>query len=113
MHEYSIVQALLNRVEEVARTRGATAIHRLALRIGEQSGVDPALLASAFDICREGTVCAGATLDVQDVAARWACSGCGTPIARGAILACAACGGAARLTEGDEIVLATIEMEVT
>jgi hydrogenase nickel incorporation protein HypA/HybF len=113
VHEYSIVQALLDRVEQEARARGATAIHRLALRIGEQSGVDPVLVASAFEICREGTVCSGARLDVQDVVARWACSRCGTPIARGAVLACAGCGGAARLAEGDEIVLASIEMEVT
>lgn len=113
MHEYSIVQALLDRVDAEVRARGATAIHRLAVRVGEQSGVDPGLLASAYEICRAGTVCERAGLEVRNVAARWVCTLCGASIGRGGVLACPGCGGAARLAEGDEIVLASIEMEVT
>jgi hydrogenase nickel insertion protein HypA len=112
VHEYSIVQALLARVEEKARAHRATAVHRLSVRIGELSGVEPQLLASAYEAFRERTVCDGADLAIESVPARWACTACGTVIARGAILTCADCGSPARLAEGDEIVLARIEMEV-
>ena len=40
MHEYSIVQALLDRVAAEARSHGAVAVHRIRVQIGEASGVE-------------------------------------------------------------------------
>ena len=57
MHEYSIVQSLVNRVEEEARARGATGVHRVGVRLGELSGVDPESLATAYHTFRVGTIC--------------------------------------------------------
>lgn len=111
MHEYSIVQALLDRVEAEAKARHATAIHRLYVRIGELSGVEASLLASAFQVFREKTLCEGAELEIESVPVRWACRSCAQAIPRGAVLRCS-CGGTARLLEGDEILLSRIEMEV-
>jgi hydrogenase nickel incorporation protein HypA/HybF len=111
VHEYSIVQALLDRVEAEAKARNATAIHRLYVRIGELSGVEPSLLATAFQLFREKTLCEGTELEIESVPVRWQCRSCGQAIAKGAVLRCG-CGGAARLVEGDEIVLSRIEMEV-
>ena len=113
MHEYSIVQALVDRVAAEARSRGASSVSRLSVRIGELSGVDPGLLSTAFLAFRDGTICAGADLTVQPVAARWECPRCGHGIARGEVLTCGACGVPAHLAEGDEIVLERIEMEVS
>jgi hydrogenase nickel incorporation protein HypA/HybF len=112
VHEYSIVQALMDRVGAEARARGATAVHRLSIRIGELSGVEPGLLTTAYDTFRERTICEHADLAVMIVAARWECPGCGCAISRGERLACTACALPARLVEGDEIVLDRIEMEV-
>ena len=112
MHEYSIVEALLVRVDAEARARGATAVHRLTVRIGELLGVEIELLASAFATFRDRTVCAHADLDVMPIAAVWTCPVCSGQIERGSILRCAACGVPARLSQGDEIVLDRIEMEV-
>ena len=112
MHEYSIVEALLARVDAEARARGATAVHRLTVRIGELSGVEVELLATAFETFRDRTICAHADLDVLPVAAAWACPQCGDPIGRGATLQCPRCGVPARLAQGDEILLDRIEMEV-
>ena len=112
MHEYSIVEALLVRVDAEARARGATAVHRLTVRIGELSGVEIELLASAFATFRDRTVCAHAALDNMPIAAVWTSSVCSGQIERGSILRCAACGVPARLSQGDEIVLDRIEMEV-
>jgi hydrogenase nickel incorporation protein HypA/HybF len=112
MHEYSIVQALVERVGVEARARGATAVHRLSVRVGELSGVDPALLTTAYDTFRERTICEGAQLDLQIVPARWECPECGQVMASGEVLTCRECQLPARLSQGDEIMLDRIELEV-
>jgi hydrogenase nickel insertion protein HypA len=112
MHEYSIVQALLERVDAEARTRGATAVHRLSVRIGELSGIEVDLLTAAYATFRERTICEHADLDVQRVPARWECPDCGGAIRQGDLLRCRHCDVPARLAEGDEIMLDRIEMEV-
>ena len=112
MHEYSIVQALVDRVAAEARAHQATAVHRLSIRIGELSGVEPTLLTTAYETFRERTICEGAALDLQMVAARWECPGCGRVIVRGDLLTCPTCAVPARLAQGDEIILDRIEMEV-
>lgn len=112
MHEYSLVQALLDRVDrEVAAHRG-TKVHRLWVRIGELSGVEVELLQTAYEMCREHTVCDGAPLEVTRQEARWVCPRCETPVARGERLVCAACETPARLVAGDELMLDRIELEV-
>jgi hydrogenase nickel incorporation protein HypA/HybF len=113
MHEYSLVQSLVGRVEAEAAKRGAVAIHRLTVRIGELSGVDPELFQTAYDTFREGTICAAAPLTLERVAATWSCPRCGARIARGAALRCPTCDVPARLDEGgDALMLNGIEMEV-
>jgi hydrogenase nickel incorporation protein HypA/HybF len=112
MHEYSIVQALVDRVTAEAQARRATAVHRLSVRVGELSGVEVELLTTAYETFRERTICERAELDVHKVAARWECPACGRVIARGELLSCPACVVPARLAEGDEIMLDRIEMEV-
>ena len=113
MHEYSLVQSLVDRVEAEASRRGALSIHRVSVRIGELSGVDPELLQTAYDTFREGTPCAEAALVLERVEATWSCPRCGRRIARGAALRCDACGEPARLDDGgDALMLSGIEMEV-
>ena len=112
MHEYSIVQALVERVTAEARARRATAVHRLSVRVGELSGVEVELLTTAYETFRERTICEGAELDVHTVAARWECPACGRLIGRGELLSCPTCNVPARLAAGDEIMLDRIEMEV-
>lgn len=112
MHEYSLVSSLLDRVYAEARARNAVAVHRLTVAIGSAAGVEAELFSKAYDMFREGTVCAGAELCVRHVEERWACPECGRPIARGEILSCPRCGRPAQMISGDEIVLERIEMEV-
>jgi hydrogenase nickel incorporation protein HypA/HybF len=112
MHEYSVVSSLIASAEARAREHGALAIHRLWVRIGELSGVDPDLLVSAFELARLGTFCADAALDVERIPVAWACRACGTAIELGEALRCGVCGAPARLVAGDEIVLARMELEM-
>jgi hydrogenase nickel incorporation protein HypA/HybF len=111
MHEYSIVQALLERVEREARAHHATHVHRVSVSIGDLAGVEVDLLRTAYDTIRHRTLCHDAELDVHRVAACWECSRCGAPIQAGTPLWCTTCGTAARLKTGDEIMLDRIEME--
>jgi hydrogenase nickel insertion protein HypA len=112
MHEYSIVQALLEQVEQQAAAHRARAVHRLHLRVGELSGVEIPLLAAAWEAFRERSACARAELEIHPVAARWSCPGCARVFAAGERLRCPDCERPAALRAGDEIVLERIEMEV-
>jgi len=111
MHEYSLVRALVDKVEQEARARHATAVTRLRVKIGALAGVEPELLASAFTLCRAGLV-EGASLEMERTEAAWACPRCGAAIPAGAVLRCPACALPARLVSGDELLLDQIEMEV-
>ncbi len=113
MHEYSLVQSLVERVEQEARARGALAVHRLSIRVGELSGVDPELFRTAYETFREGTICASARLALTTVPATWSCPRCGRPVPRGAVLRCPDCKDPARLDDGgDALTLDGIELEV-
>ncbi len=113
MHEYSLVQALVSRVEELARERKATQVHGLAVRIGELAGVDPELLQTAYDTFRAGTICEGAAMKLTQVPASWTCPRCRRPIARGAVLRCPDCDVPAQLDDGsDALTLDAIDLEV-
>jgi hydrogenase nickel incorporation protein HypA/HybF len=112
MHEYSIAQSLLHRVDASLAGHRVVAIRRLSIRIGELSGIDAGLLRTAYELCRAGTPCGEAELEISDVAARWACPSCGEAAPKGGRLFCSGCGAGMRLVEGDEIILDRIEAEV-
>jgi hydrogenase nickel incorporation protein HypA/HybF len=112
MHEYSLVEALLQQVEAEARSRNATAVRRIRVRIGPLAGVERRLFASAFDTCRGGTLCSGADLELADDPVAWCCEVCGARIPEGRALNCPACEWPARLTGGDALVLERVELEV-
>jgi hydrogenase nickel incorporation protein HypA/HybF len=111
MHEYSLVRALADRVEQEARSRRAVAVHRLTVAIGAVSGVEPALFETAFTLCRDG-ILADTRLEIRRVEAAWSCPACGREIPSDTALRCEPCGEVARLRGGDELVLEQIEMEV-
>ena len=111
MHEYSIVQALLDRVDREARAHHATQVHRVCVSIGDLSGVETELLRTAYETIRHRTLCEHADLDVHRVPATWECTACHAPIPTGQALRCPVCGAQARLRTGDEIILERIELE--
>ena len=112
MHEYSLVQALLDRVAVEARARESAIVRKLRLRIGESSGVEIELFRAAYDVIRTGTPCEQATLEIVSSPVVWQCAACGSPVDPGRALWCAACRRPAELVSGDEIVLEQVELEV-
>lgn len=66
MHEYSIVQALIEQCETLAQENQATQISKVVIKVGVLSGVEPDLLATAFATFKETSpVCRGAELDMN------------------------------------------------
>ncbi len=113
MHEYSIVQALLERVDVEARRHEASAVTSIALAVGGGAGIEPQLLRAAFELARAGTLAERAELTMRLVPESWRCRSCGAPVPAGGLLACPACGGAVELAAGDELLLERMELEVT
>jgi hydrogenase nickel incorporation protein HypA/HybF len=113
VHEYSLVEALVSRVEEEAAKRSAIRVARLSVRVGEMAGVDPELFQTAYDTFRAGTICADVPLTLTRVPATWSCPRCKGAIPRGAVLRCPTCDVPAQLDPGsDALTLDGIEMEV-
>jgi hydrogenase nickel incorporation protein HypA/HybF len=68
MHEYSIVQALYDKVADQAAAKRATRVHEVRVRVGDLSGVDVGLLDTAWRTFRVNTICDGAPMLVDRVA---------------------------------------------
>lgn len=68
MHEYSIVQALIDQCETHAQKESGR-IKKIVVKIGVMSGVEPDLLKNAYEVFKEKTVCQNAQLqlDLQEV----------------------------------------------
>lgn len=76
MHEYSIVQSLLDSCEENARANNASKVMKVVVKIGVMSGVEPDLLKTAFDTFKEKTICEEAefVINIQSVVVK--CNEC-------------------------------------
>ena len=115
MHELSVCQALLARVAEIAADRGASCVARINVEVGPLCGVEPALLASAFEVLRAGSCAASATLSFISTSVTISCLTCGAEAeVRPNHLLCAACGGyRTRIVSGDELRLRGVELRMS
>jgi hydrogenase nickel incorporation protein HypA/HybF len=114
VHELSVCQALLAQVSEIASDRGASTVERINVEVGPLSGVEPALLVSAFEVLCTGSCAAKATLSISTVPITIGCLTCGAESqARPNRLLCAACGGyRIRVIGGDELRLRGVELSL-
>lgn len=112
MHEYSIVQSLVDSVAHAVAGRTGAIVHRVRVAIGDVAGVDCGLLTTAFEVFRAGTLCENAELTIDRIPARWECPLCEEAIVNGAFLRCTRCDEPANLAAGDEIILQRVELEV-
>jgi len=113
MHELSLARALVELAAEHAARAGAVRVTRLIGRIGALRQIDDALIQEAFDVAREGTVCAAAALEIERVPLRAHCAQCRHEFVvenwRWNCPECQRVG--APLPGGDELELVSIEAE--
>ncbi len=57
MHEYSIVQALIEQCEGYVTENAAQKVTKVVVKIGKMSGVEPYLLETAFETFKEDGIC--------------------------------------------------------
>jgi len=113
MHELGIMESALSAVLAAGRANGAQRVHRIVLRVGALSGAEPEALRFAFEAVSQGTLAAGAVLDIDAVPARARCPDCAIEFEAGAgfVTACPRCRRlCGDLRQGRELELARVEM---
>lgn len=113
MHEYSIVQNLLDLCEQNATQNNATKVNRVVVGIGELSSVEPQLLKTAFDAFKWGTIAQDAELETKILELKAECLDCKAEFkpSRSNFL-CPKCESAnTSLISGDELLLLSLEIE--
>jgi hydrogenase nickel incorporation protein HypA/HybF len=76
MHELGITQEVIAMV--AAHSQGK--VTRVVLEIGKLSAILPDAVRFCFDLCCEGTVLAGAELDIIEIPGRACCRDCGREV---------------------------------
>mgnify|MGYP003337129482 CR=1 FL=1 len=112
MHELSLMDALGQRVLEVAQQQGAERVLSIQLRIGSLSGVDPEALRFAAEVVLKDTCAAGAALTIEEIPAAGWCEPCAAEFSLGPnSWLCPRCGApSARLLRGRELILVSLEL---
>ncbi|WP_432250661.1 hydrogenase maturation nickel metallochaperone HypA [Streptomyces sanyensis] len=111
MHEMSLALAVVDQVEEAARSHGAESVASVRLHVGELAGVVPDALSFCFGLACAGTVLEGAELIAETVPGRARCTPCGGEWGVGMPpdLCCPACGTPAEdLLSGRELRIADV-----
>jgi len=113
MHEYSVVQALLNQCEEVATQNKATKVTKIICKIGIMSGIETHLLQVAFDTFKEGTICNNAQFIINKQKLKLKCRDCKDEYEIDEIIyKCRACGSLSMdVIDGEDMYLMSLEME--
>jgi hydrogenase nickel incorporation protein HypA/HybF len=113
MHEYSIVQALLEQCEDHAKANNSTKVTKVVTKIGKLSGVEPHLLKTAFETFKEKTVCNDAEffMNIQDL--KLFCNTCKKESEQSEVLyQCGHCQSTdVSVVDGEDMYLMTLEME--
>ena len=65
MHELSLLRALLNQIEAVARSNGAERVSVVRLKLGPLAHIEPDHLRGHFVEAARGTLAEGARLDIE------------------------------------------------
>ena len=115
MHERSLVNALLRQVADVATQYPGSHVLSIRVRIGEFSGVEPELFASAYDDLVTNTPYYGATLDLERVPLEGVCPQCGSHFRIERFnFQCDRCGNSKiTISGGEEMLLESVTMEET
>jgi hydrogenase nickel insertion protein HypA len=113
MHEYSIVQALLDQCENIAKENNAKKVTKVVTKIGAMSGVEIHLLQTAFDTFKEKTVCDDAEFVINYQKIKLYCNSCESEYeVDDAEYICKNCNSMdIKVIDGEDMYLMSLEME--
>ena len=113
MHEHSLVRTLLGQVDRLCKTHGGVSVLEVRVQIGPLSGVEPLLVASAFERLQDGTSAADAELVINEVPLEVQCPHCGQESEiRDFCFRCQRCGhDNVRIVRGDEFQLVSVKLD--
>ena len=113
MHEYSIVQSLIDNCQEYLEVNDAQKVTKVVVKIGVLSGVEPHLLESAFEMFKDGTVCSEALLVLNIQKVKMLCHSCNIEqeLEKNEFI-CPSCGSYdLKVLDGEEMYLMSLDME--
>ncbi|RMH69889.1 MAG: hydrogenase maturation nickel metallochaperone HypA [Gemmatimonadetes bacterium] len=110
MHEYSLMQALMDKTIEIAAEHGHPKVERIKLQIGELQHIVPDILEFAFEVMAKGTIAETADLVWDVVPVKIKCQQCHTEFEPHDVFwvcpQCESSGG--EIKQGDEFILESI-----
>lgn len=113
MHEVSLIENVIALVEQERRKQAFGRVRMIRLRVGALGCVEPEALRFCFDAVAAGTIAEGSRLEIEMVPGQGWCADCrhGVSLVErfGACPICA--GGRVRVTGGDALRLAEMEVE--
>jgi len=112
VHEVSLIESVVALVEDERRKQRFERVRVIRLRLGALGHADPEALRFCFDAVTNGTVAAGARLEIEIVPGEGWCSGCHRQVPlEERFGACPICGAGVRMIAGDELRVAEMEVE--
>jgi len=113
MHEYSIVQSLIESCQEHANANEASRVLKAVVKIGVMSGVEPHLLKEAFELFKEDTICHDCEFVINMQKVKIECKDCNatSELQKNEYL-CPECKSTdIKILDGEETFLMQLEME--
>ena len=113
MHEFGLMQSVLESVTAEACKVGASRVNEIRLVVGEMREVLSDAMEFSFEALAQGTLCEGATLSLRMVKPASRCAQCGKEYEHDRLhWMCPACGSlATELLAGRELYIDSIEVE--
>ena len=113
MHELSLLEGMIQGLQEEARDRGFGRVHQIRLDVGRLAGVDVEALRFAFGPATEGTLAEGAELVILESLGTGRCRTCGAEVEIEARFdPCPACGeGFVDVTGGTALRIKDIDVD--
>ena len=110
MHEMALAEGILQVVLDAAEDQN---VRRVRLQVGRLQMVVPDSLNFSFGLVAEGTVAAGATLEMEETPARLRCGQCGVESDLDLPpFICRPCGASdIEVISGDEVLVDAVELE--
>lgn len=114
MHERSIARRLAEQMIRIAQQHKASSVDEAVVRVGEFSGIEPTLLASALSEWTESSLLSCARLSIEISPLEAVCQACGTRFRVEAFrFVCGCCrSNQVKIVQGEELTLETVSLSL-